>query len=360
MQRSLRLSLSLSGAAALALANTPLLPAAAQDADIAEDLGGVMSISLKDVVKPTIGFQGALQGAGTPNQAGIGGFLPLSVGENSVFFADVLLNANFADYGNDSSIINTTVAGTTISSSSRLGYRWLNNDRSWMFGVNAGYDSRPMNTGNADTGVDVTGKRDVFFQQVAAGLEAVSETWNFNAYGLFPIGDTEQILNDRYRGGALSTYGLDVGYAITPEWDASIGYYYQHGDDLTADDGNGVLAELAYEITDGLTLGVKVSYDEAFETRVSGNIEYRFGSGNATEVEKKKWQTPVIQSLTESVKHRNVRVHDGNKRQSQKCSYKSFNSQRIVSTNGNKYQCFPTATPYGRTDGFVWDNTTTR
>ena len=192
MQRSISMSLSLGGAAALALANTPLLPAAAQDADTAEDLGGVMSISLKDVVKPTIGFQGALQGAGTPNQAGIGGFLPIAVGENSVFFADVLLNANFADYGNDSSIINTEVAGTTISTSSRLGYRWLNSDRSWMYGLNAGYDSRPMNTGNADTGVDVTGKRDVFFQQIAAGLEAVSDSWNFNAYALIPVGDTEQ------------------------------------------------------------------------------------------------------------------------------------------------------------------------
>ena len=36
----------------------------------ADDLG-VMGISLKDVVKPQVGFQGALQGAGTPNQAGI-------------------------------------------------------------------------------------------------------------------------------------------------------------------------------------------------------------------------------------------------------------------------------------------------
>ena len=96
---------------------------------------------------------------------------------------------------------------------------------------------------------------------------------------------------------------------------ASIGYYYQHGDDLTANDESGVLAQLAYEITDGLTLGVNVSYDEAFETRVSGNIEYRFGSGNATEVEKKTWQTPVIQSLTESVKHRDVRVHDATRKQ---------------------------------------------
>ena len=78
MQRSLRLSLSLSGVAAVALAGTPLLPAAAQEDGSADDLG-VMSISLKDVVKPTLGFQGALQGAGTPNQAGIGGFsAPLS------------------------------------------------------------------------------------------------------------------------------------------------------------------------------------------------------------------------------------------------------------------------------------------
>ena len=334
MQRSLRLSLSLTGAAALALASTPIQPVAAQDDGSADDLG-VMEINLKDAVKFNWGFQGALQGAGTPNQAGIGGFLPLSVGDNSVFFVDALANVNFADRAGDSSIINTEVAGTTISTSSRLGYRWLNGDRSWMYGVNAGYDSRPMATGNADTGVDVTGKRDVFFQQIAAGLEAVSDSWNFNAYGLFPIGDTEQVLNDHYRGGALHTYGLDVGYAITPEWDASIGYYYQHGDDLTADDGSGVVAQLAYEITDGLTLGVNVSYDEAFETRVSGNIEYRFGSGNATQVEKKTWQTPVIQSLTASVKHRDVRVHDGNKINGDKCYSESIKTK----DNGANYHC---------------------
>ena len=91
------------------------LAATAQEGS-AEDLG-VMSISLADVVKPTIGFQGSLQGAGTPNQAGIGGFLPLSVGENSVWFLDALVNANFADRSNYSSIVDTTVAGTTISTS---------------------------------------------------------------------------------------------------------------------------------------------------------------------------------------------------------------------------------------------------
>jgi len=45
MQRSIRLSLSLSGAAALALSSGALLPAIAQEAGGAEDLG-VMEINL--------------------------------------------------------------------------------------------------------------------------------------------------------------------------------------------------------------------------------------------------------------------------------------------------------------------------
>jgi hypothetical protein len=318
MQRSLRLSLSLSGVAALALAGNPLLPAAAQEDGSADDLG-VMSISLKDVVKPTLGFQGALQGAGTPNQAGIGGFLPLSVGENSVFFADVLLNANFADYGNDSSIINTTVAGTTISTSTRLGYRWLNSDRSWMYGVNGGYDSRPMNTGETDTGVNVSGtEKSAFFQQVAFNAEAVSNSWNFNAYALVPVGDTEQQLNSFYQGGALDTYGLDVGYFITPAVNASVGYYYQHGD-LGAADGSGVLGRLAYEMTSGVTAGVNVSYDEAFDTRVSADLKVRFGGPSTATATKKKWENPTINALTASPKNRDVRVHDKHHKHGTRC-----------------------------------------
>ena len=345
MQRSVRLSLSLTGAAALALASAPIQTVSAQEEEqgSAADLG-VMEINLKDAVQFNWGFQGALQGAGTPNQAGIGAFLPIAVGENSVFFIDALANANFSDRDGESSIVNTDVAGTTISTSTRLGYRWLNGDRSWMYGVNAGYDSRPMNTGNADAFIrdakSVSDRRDVFFQQVAASLEAVSDSWNFNAYGLFPIGETEHVLNDHYRGGALRTYGLDVGYAITPQWDASIGYYYQHGDDLTANNANGVLAKLSYEISSGLTLGVDLSYDEAFDTRVSGNIEYRLGSNTSSSTtEKKAWKTPVIQSLTESVKHRDIRVHDAAKHpnlaKSRECNTKSH----YQNYNDNIYHC---------------------
>ena len=309
IQRSIRLSLSLAGAVALALANSPIKPANAQEEGSAADLG-VMEINLADVVKPTIGLQGALQGAGTPNQAGIGGFLPLSVGENSVWFLDALVNANFADREDDSSIVNTDVAGATISTSTRLGYRWLNGDRSWMYGINGGYDSRPMNSGENDRGIPLFGtEQSAFFQQVAVNAEAVSNDWNFNAYALIPVGDPEQNLNWIYQAGALNTYGLDIGYFIAPELNASVGYYYQHGD-LGAADGSGVLGRLAYDISSGVTAGVNISYDEAFDTRVSADLKVRFGGARTTAKGKEVRQQPILIALSSPSYNRIVRVHD--------------------------------------------------
>jgi hypothetical protein len=271
-----------------------------------------MSISLADVVKPTIGFQGALQGAGTPNQSGIGGFLPLSVGENSVWFLDALVNADFADRDGYSSIINTDVAGG-FSTSTRLGYRWLNSDRNWMFGLNGGYDSRSLKSGNTDTGISVTNKKTVGFQQIALNAEAVSNGWTFNAYGLLPVGDVEQKLNSVYQGGAMNTYGLDVGYFITPALHTSVGYYYQHRDEEDVD-GAAVRGRMAYEISDGLTAGLNVSHDfqesDHFDTRVSADLKVRFGGASTSVARKKKWENPTIKALSASPKHRNVRVHD--------------------------------------------------
>ena len=294
------------GLIASVLAVAPL-PAKADGHGSASDLG-VMSIQLKDIVKPQIGVQGQTQAAGTPNQAGLGGFLPLVVGSNSVFFADVLANANFSDWGNSSSIINTTVAGTTISTSSRLGYRWLNGDRSWMVGLNAGYDTRPMSTGPADTGIPVYASRTAFFQQAAVNAEAVSDKWAFNAYALIPTGDTEQQLNTVYQGGALDTYGLDAGYNLTPGLRASVGYYYQNGDEDAAD-GSGVLARLAYAINNGLTVGTNLSYDSAFKSRFSADIKWRFQTNGGPGKETPKTNA-AVNALTSIPSSRDVRVHD--------------------------------------------------
>lgn len=74
-----------------------------------------------------------------------------------------------------------------------------------------------------------------------------------------------------YQGGSLNTYGLDAGYNLSPELQASVGYYYQHGDLNTAD-SSGVLGCLAYAINNDLTVGANLSYDEAFDTRFSADI----------------------------------------------------------------------------------------
>ena len=231
---------------------------------------------------------------------------------------DVLVNANFNDYGNYSSIVNTTVAGTTFSTSTRLGYRWLNSNRTWMYGINAGYDSRPMATGPVDTGAAVTNSQTVFFQQVAASLEAVSNSWDLNAYALVPVGVREQYVNNMYQSGSLDTYGLDAGYRITPDLKASIGYYYQNGDvgwwaiNLSGI-GSGVRSRLAYNLTNGLTVGANLSYDRAYSTRVSADIKYRFGTNGYGAPSIRNQQpvgAPVIQALSTMPANRDVRVHD--------------------------------------------------
>ncbi|QNI87679.1 putative carbamoyl-phosphate synthase L chain domain protein [Synechococcus sp. ROS8604] len=131
---------------------------------------------------------------------------------------------------------------------------------------------------------------------MAVNAENSSNSWDFNAYALVPVGDTEQQLNSVYQGGALDTYGLDVGYFITPVVNASVGYYYQSGD-LGEADGSGVLGRLAYEMTSGVTAGVNISYDEAFDTRVSADLKVRFG-GASTTAQRQLQQQPVINALT--------------------------------------------------------------
>jgi hypothetical protein len=64
----------------------------------------LLQLNLRDAVKPTWGFQGQLQGAGTPNSFGVGAFLPIAYGKNSITFLDVLANYNLADRTNYSSI----------------------------------------------------------------------------------------------------------------------------------------------------------------------------------------------------------------------------------------------------------------
>jgi len=266
------------------------------------------------LVADTVNFDlraiGQTQGAGVPNAIGAGAFVPLHATSNAVTYVDVEAKGNLDDRSGDSSIINTDVAGITLSTSTRLGYRWINDVGSWMYGVYAGYDTRELKAGPVDTTVVVTDPRTVDFQQAAVGAEFVSNQWRFDVYALIPTGDTEQQLNSHYAGGALETYGADVGYQINDKTKVSVGYYHQNGDVMEAD-GGGVSAGLNYDITNNLTAGLKVSYDDAFETRVMATINWSFADlFKGDEAQTEATINTVMKALNASPEQRGVIVHD--------------------------------------------------
>jgi hypothetical protein len=63
-------------------------------------------------------------------------------------------------------------------------------------------------------------------------------------------------------------------------------------------------------MTSGVTAGLNISYDEAFDTRVSADIKVRLGGASTTAQRKAVQQRPVINALTSTPSNRDVRVHD--------------------------------------------------
>ena len=266
--------------------------------------------SVQDAVTFDLRAIGQTQGAGVPNAIGAGAFVPLHATSNAVTYVDVEAKANLDDRSGDSSIINTDVAGTTLSTSTRLGYRWINDVGDWIYGVYAGYDTRELKAGPVDTNAAVFDPRTVDFQQVAIGAEAVSNQWSVHAYALRPTGTTDKQINSHYQGGALDSVGIDAGYQINEKTKATVGYYHQNGD-VGGASGSGATAGLSYDINDNLTAGIKVSYDDTFETRVMATINYTFGNlFKSDEEEKEATPNVVINALSTSPEQRDVRVND--------------------------------------------------
>lgn len=317
--------ISLSGGVAFALSSSSHLPVTAEEARSVDDLD-IIEINLEDVVQFNWGVQAELQGAGTPNQAGVGLFIPISKSNSNVFFLDSLINANFSDYniyGNsylDSSINDTKVAGTTFSTSTRLGTRWLSHDQSWMFGVNAGYDSRTMATGVTINNVEINNPKTAYFSQVGVNIEAVNKKTNTNVYALIPIGrfgyKSRKVapINRAYGASPLATLGIDMGYMITPSVNIEAGYYYQTNEkdlpDYPSSVGNsGVRAELIYKFSNAISSGIVYSYDNSFKSRISANLKLRFNASGATQKDQGISKNNILDTLSQTPANRTIRVN---------------------------------------------------
>jgi hypothetical protein len=124
-------------------------------------------------------------GAGIPNT--LSGYIvaPLHQSENgNILFIDGFANWNFGGELSDSS----------FGASTRLGYRWLNDDRSWMLGANAGVDTTPY--------------QGDYNWQAGLGLEALNRSVEIRANGYIPLSNSNEEVGRGYSGAYLSNNNL--------------------------------------------------------------------------------------------------------------------------------------------------------
>ena len=312
------------GLLATAIAISPL-PLKAQE-DRPEDLGDVISINFDDVVKFNWGFQGGLQEAGVTNRIGVGFFYPFSIKPNSVWFLDGRFDLNLGDYNISpehlsSSINDVQVQGVSISTSTRLGYRWIDLDLNRGFSVSAGYDSRPLIAGFPmdkfikEATAFFGGPQTQFFQQLALSAETAGEKSKISAYGLFPIGEygigSKKVagIYGLYGASPLMTTGVDVEYEVVPSIKILTGFYYQSNESelpLYVDpvSGFGFKAQLTGDINDYSSLYARMTRDLNFKTRYSAGFIVRFQKDD--DEDKKNAFTDFANS---SPDYRHVRVN---------------------------------------------------
>ena len=239
-----------------------------------QDLLGVPKTEIK---APKILTNGGMrfqsQGGGTPNT--LSGYIlaPLhQTKKGNLLFIDGFANWNFGGELNDSS----------FGASTRLGYRWLNNDRSWMFGANAGADTTPY---EGD-----------YNWQAGVGLEALNKNVEIRANGYIPLSNSNKEVGRGFSGAFLSndnlfltnayqdwitSYGgldLEVGTPVA-RWGKGglwlyAGYYFLDATVSNGPESSGVSARAEARIANNLAVGATYSYDDIFQSKATGYVRY--------------------------------------------------------------------------------------
>jgi hypothetical protein len=316
-----RLSLGLL-ASAISLAS---LPAIAQEDSGADDLG-VMSINLKEMAKFSWGFQGSLQDAGVTNRIGAGFFYPFYTKVNKMLFLDSRFDLNLGDYNVSpeflsSSINDVQVQGVSVSTSTRLGYRWIDRNLNRAFGFSAGYDSRPLIAGFPmdDFIKEFTayrgGPQTQFFQQIGLSVVTAGEKSKVAAYSLLPIGEygigSQKVASiyGLYGASPLMTAGIDLEYEVFPSVKALTGFYYQSNESelplyIDPVSGFGFKVKLTGDINSYSSIYAKMTRDLNFKTRYSAGFIFRFA-----EIVSKNKLGGIIEFINSSPDYRYVRVN---------------------------------------------------
>ena len=213
------------------------------------------------------------QGGGTANTVTGYLFAPLSQGQQGdVLFVDVAANMNLGGALNQGSNVSAGV-------STRLGYRWLSGDQRWLYGFNAGVDTRQA-------------YNDYAFQ-AGVGAEALNRHVELRANGYIPFANQADLYQSDYSNAQLQNnrlilegwnryvvslggVNLEAGIPLAHWKNDSLwlyaSYYYLGGDYVNGSSGVRGRGEL--RIGNQLALGATISYDNIFETQATGYLRY--------------------------------------------------------------------------------------
>jgi len=213
------------------------------------------------------------QGGGAPNTFSGYLFAPLSQGAlGEVLFLDVVANLNLGGALVQQSNVNA-------GASTRLGYRWLSSDQRWMYGVNAGVDTRQAYTQYAF--------------QAGIGAEALNRNVELRANGYIPFSNqadryatgwsnaylvNNQLILDGWNRYVVSLGGvnLEAGLPVA-RWNKDSlwlygSYYYLGGNYVSGT--SGVRGRAEVRVGSQLSVGATLSYDNIFQLQASGYLRY--------------------------------------------------------------------------------------
>ena len=218
-----------------------------------------------------LGFQS--QGSGSANTISGYWFAPLKRNaQGDLLFLDFSGNLNIGGAAPQANDVN-------VGASMRLGYRWLKPNQRWIYGVNAGIDTRPA--------------YNTYAWQAGVGAEVLSRSLEIRLNGYIPFANTNDLYQSGWSNASLSgdrlildgfnryivaVGGLDVEAGIPlKRWTNSslwtyAGYYYQYGDYLSG--SSGVRGRAEMRVGSQLALGATLSYDSLFQTQANGYIRY--------------------------------------------------------------------------------------
>ena len=232
-----------------------------------------LAVPAPPAIQASGGLQFQSQGGGTPNVFSGYLFAPLGQGPHGeVLFLDVIAGLNLGG-----ALVQQTNPSAAVST--RLGYRFLSNDHRWIYGLNAGIDTRQAYSQYAF--------------QVGAGAEALHRDVELRANAFIPFSNkselyatgwtnasliNNQLILDGWNRYIVSLGGinLEVGVPLARWGKESLwlygAYYYLDGNYVSASSGVRGRAEL--RVGHQLSVGGSLAYDNLFQWQASGYLRY--------------------------------------------------------------------------------------